>query len=175
MLTSVAPSTSNIDGRLRCRRHLGLACQSQIPPHPWPTLHGETWRRLKVTFPDDIASYTREQTSYFGPDGFASSSRLRCGRARWRDGRSIHRRLSRARRIFMPHRRRVYPRSSDNRKLSEPLLVSIDIRDLNFHARVQSQNIYSPRVPSLMKPTPTPRISSLPRRSSRQLRNSRND
>jgi hypothetical protein len=32
---------------------------------------------LKVTFPDDIASYTREQTSYFGPDGFASSSRLR--------------------------------------------------------------------------------------------------
>jgi hypothetical protein len=24
---------------------------------------------LKVTFPDDIASYTREQTSYFGPDG----------------------------------------------------------------------------------------------------------
>jgi hypothetical protein len=35
----------------------------------WPTLYGETWRRLKVTFPDDIASYTREQTSYFGPDG----------------------------------------------------------------------------------------------------------
>jgi hypothetical protein len=37
MLTSVAPSTSNINGRLLCRRHLGLARQSRIPPHPWPT------------------------------------------------------------------------------------------------------------------------------------------
>jgi hypothetical protein len=30
---------------------------------------GETWRRLKVTFPDDITSHTREQIACFGPDG----------------------------------------------------------------------------------------------------------
>jgi hypothetical protein len=30
---------------------------------------GETWRRLKVTFPDDIKSHTRQQVSCFGPDG----------------------------------------------------------------------------------------------------------
>lgn len=30
---------------------------------------GETWRRLKVTFPDNIKSHTREQISCFGPDG----------------------------------------------------------------------------------------------------------
>jgi hypothetical protein len=30
---------------------------------------GETWRRLKVTFPDDIKSHTRKQTFCFGPDG----------------------------------------------------------------------------------------------------------
>jgi hypothetical protein len=30
---------------------------------------GETWRRLKVTFPDGIKSHTREQISCFGPDG----------------------------------------------------------------------------------------------------------
>jgi hypothetical protein len=30
---------------------------------------GETWRRLKVTFPDQIKSHTREQISCFGPDG----------------------------------------------------------------------------------------------------------
>jgi hypothetical protein len=30
---------------------------------------GETWRRLKVTFPDHIKSHTREQISCFGPDG----------------------------------------------------------------------------------------------------------
>jgi hypothetical protein len=30
---------------------------------------GETWRRLKVTFPDHIKSHTRQQISCFGPDG----------------------------------------------------------------------------------------------------------
>jgi hypothetical protein len=29
----------------------------------------ETWRRLKVTFPDEVKSHTREQISCFGPDG----------------------------------------------------------------------------------------------------------
>jgi hypothetical protein len=30
---------------------------------------GETWRRLKVTFPDHVKSHTRQQISCFGPDG----------------------------------------------------------------------------------------------------------
>ena len=30
---------------------------------------GETWRRLRVTFPDDIKSHTRQQIFCFGPDG----------------------------------------------------------------------------------------------------------
>jgi hypothetical protein len=30
---------------------------------------GEPWRRLKVTFPDNVKSHTREQISCFGPDG----------------------------------------------------------------------------------------------------------
>jgi hypothetical protein len=35
---------------------------------PWEE-DGEDWRRLKVIFPDTIASYTRAQVSYFGTDG----------------------------------------------------------------------------------------------------------
>jgi hypothetical protein len=30
---------------------------------------GETWRRLKVTFPEYLKTHTREQISCFGPDG----------------------------------------------------------------------------------------------------------
>ena len=30
---------------------------------------GETWRRLKVTFPDHIKTHTRQQVACFGPDG----------------------------------------------------------------------------------------------------------
>src|ERR1700692_3870574 len=36
MLTSAAPSTSNINGRLRCHRHLGLGRQNRIAPHAPP-------------------------------------------------------------------------------------------------------------------------------------------
>src|SRR6202040_1367704 len=32
-------------------------------------VEGETWRRLKVTFPEYVKSHTREQISCFGPDG----------------------------------------------------------------------------------------------------------
>ena len=35
---------------------------------PWQE-GGEEWRRLKAVFPENIASHTREQISYFGPDG----------------------------------------------------------------------------------------------------------
>jgi hypothetical protein len=34
---------------------------------------GETWRRLKGTFPDTVKGHTKEQISCFGPDGL-----LRC-------------------------------------------------------------------------------------------------
>jgi hypothetical protein len=35
---------------------------------PWEE-NGETWRRLKVTFPPDIATHNREQVFYYGQDG----------------------------------------------------------------------------------------------------------
>ena len=35
---------------------------------PWEE-DGETWRWLKAIFPVHIASQTRQQVSYFGPDG----------------------------------------------------------------------------------------------------------
>jgi hypothetical protein len=35
---------------------------------PWRE-DGETWRRLKVIFPPGHATHSREQISYYGPDG----------------------------------------------------------------------------------------------------------
>ena len=35
---------------------------------PWHKT-GEVWRRLRVVFPDYIATHTKEQISHFGPDG----------------------------------------------------------------------------------------------------------
>ena len=98
---------------------------------PWQE-NGEQWRRLKITFPDSIASHTREQISYFGPDGllrrhdytvdilggatganYASEYRDVCG-------------------IIVPTRRRVYAYDGDHNKVSEPLLVAIDMGEVLF-------------------------------------------
>jgi hypothetical protein len=35
---------------------------------PWQE-NGEVWRPLKTTYPDSIASHTREQVAYYGRDG----------------------------------------------------------------------------------------------------------
>ncbi|PXX66711.1 hypothetical protein DFR70_103461 [Nocardia tenerifensis] len=43
----------------------GFVCDEIAPIEA----HGETWRRLSVTFPDHIKSHTREQVFCFGPDG----------------------------------------------------------------------------------------------------------
>jgi hypothetical protein len=47
---------------------LHLSCFAVEEIEPWDE-DGELWRRLKVIFPDNSASHTRTQVSYFGPDG----------------------------------------------------------------------------------------------------------
>ena len=100
---------------------------------PWEE-DGETWRRLKVIFPGDIASHTREQTSYFGSDGLLRRHDYAVDVLGGATGAQYIEDYHEHGGILMPHRRRVYPRGPDNRKISEPLLVSIDIRDLHFAA-----------------------------------------
>jgi hypothetical protein len=98
---------------------------------PWEE-HYEVWRRLKVRFPNSIASHTREQVSYFGPDGTlrrhdyavdvlggAMGARY-IGDYRERGG------------IMVPHRRRVYPLGADNHRTPQPVLITIDIARLDF-------------------------------------------
>jgi hypothetical protein len=80
-----------------------------------------------VTFPDNIASHTRVQMSYFDPDvllfrhdhavdvlGGATGAHC-IGDYRDHDG------------ILMPHHRRVCPVGAANRKIAEPVLIAIDI------------------------------------------------
>jgi hypothetical protein len=87
-----------------------------------------------VIFPEDIASHTREQTSYFGPDGLLRRHDYAVDVLGGATGAQYIEDYHEHAGILMPHRRRVYSRGPDNRKISEPLLVSIDIGDLHFAA-----------------------------------------
>ena len=100
---------------------------------PWLE-NGEQWRPLKVIVPDSIASHSRERIAYFGPDGLlrrhAYTVDIMGGAAGLNyatDYRSVDG-------IVVPTKRRVYTPDANNQKISEPVLVAIDIRDIAFGA-----------------------------------------
>ena len=84
--------------------------------------------------PDSIASHSREQIAYFGPDGLlrrhAYTVDIMGGAAGLNyatDCRSVDG-------IVVPTKRRFYTPDANNQKISEPVLVAIDIRDIAFGA-----------------------------------------
>jgi hypothetical protein len=91
---------------------------------------GETWRRLKATFPEHIKTHTREQISCFGPDGLlrrhdftidvigGATGMLFAADYRDVDG------------IIIPTTRRGYAWQADYQLVPEPLLVAIDIDEI---------------------------------------------
>ena len=93
---------------------------------------GETWRRLKVTFPDHIKSHTRQQISCFGPDGLlrrhdftidilgGATGLLYATGYRDVDG------------IIIPTTRRGYAWQGNYQLVPEPLLVAIDMGEITI-------------------------------------------
>jgi hypothetical protein len=99
---------------------------------PWEE-DGEQWRALEATFPDSIAGHTRKQISYFGPDGLLRRHEYTVdvlGNATGLNYASDYRATNG---IVVPHKRRVFAYDSEKRKLTEPLLVAIDIHEIEFN------------------------------------------
>jgi len=98
---------------------------------PWVE-NGETWRRLRIIFPDSLATHSREQVSYFGPDGLLRRHDYSVevlGGARGANYASNYRTFDG---LVIPTVRRVYAHGDDGRPIPEPLLVSIDIDHMAF-------------------------------------------
>ena len=91
---------------------------------------GETWRRLKVTFPDSVKSHTRQQISCFGPDGLLRRHDYTVdilGGATGLNYASEYRDVSG---ILIPTKRRIYAYEGDYQLVKEPLLVAIDMGEI---------------------------------------------
>ena len=99
---------------------------------PWQH-HDQTWRRLKVIFPDHIASHCKEQTFYFDADGLIRRHDY-IAEVLGSAGPTAH--YSSAHREFngitVPTRRRVYLIGEDGSVMEEPLIVSIDLDKIEF-------------------------------------------
>lgn len=93
-------------------------------------VEGETWRRLKVTFPNSVKSHTREQISCFGPDGLLRRHDYTVdilGGATGLNYASDYRDVDG---IIVPTKRRVYAYEGDYQLVKEPLLVAIDMGEI---------------------------------------------
>ena len=98
---------------------------------PWEE-DGEHLRRLKVKFPDTIASHTREQISCFGEDGLLRRHDYSVDVLRGAQGANYACDYRDCEGFKVPRKRLVYPLGPDNRHVPEPILVSIDIGDVRF-------------------------------------------
>jgi hypothetical protein len=92
------------------------------------TEHGETWRRLEVTFPPSIDTHSEQQTFYFDGQGLLRRHDYTAGVIA-RFAHAAH--YSDAHREFgglvFPTRRRVVPIGPRNRALPGPKLVWVEV------------------------------------------------
>ncbi|VWB60693.1 hypothetical protein BLA23254_02805 [Burkholderia lata] len=95
--------------------------------------NGEVWRRLKVTFPDSIASHSREQISYFGEDGLLRRHDYTVDVMDGAPGANYASNYQEINGVIVPMSRRVFAYDGAGQKVDEPLLVSIDFRRIDFH------------------------------------------
>ena len=100
---------------------------------PWQE-NGEQWRRLKVIVPDSIASHSREQVGYFGPDGLLRRHEYTVDIMGGGSGLNYAADYRNVDGIVVPTKRRVYTPDANKQKIPEPVLVAIDIRDIAFSA-----------------------------------------
>ena len=98
---------------------------------PWEE-NGEQWRPLKVIVPDSIASHSREQVVYFGPDGLLRRHDYTVEVMGGAPGSNYATAYRNVGGIVVPTKRRVYALDANKRKIPEPVLVAIDIRDISF-------------------------------------------
>jgi len=98
---------------------------------PWEE-NGEQWRPLKVIVPDSIASHSREQVAYFGPDGLLRRHEYTVDVMGGASGLNYAADYRNVDGIVVPTKRRVYARDAKKQKIHEPVLVAIDIRDISF-------------------------------------------
>ena len=101
---------------------------------PWQE-NGEQWRPLKVMVPDSIASHSREQVAYFGPDGLLRRHEYIVDVMGGASGLNYAADCRNVDGIMVSTKPTVYAPDGNKQKIPNPVLVGIDIRDIAFSAR----------------------------------------
>jgi hypothetical protein len=95
-------------------------------------VEGETWRRLKVIFPDSVKSHTKEQISCFGPDSLLRRHDYTVDILGGATGLNYAYDYRDVDGIIIPTKRRVYAYEGDYQPVKGPLLVAIDMGEITL-------------------------------------------
>lgn len=98
---------------------------------PWQE-NGETWRRLAVTFPHEIATHSTVQTFYFDMEGLIRRHDYDVEIAGGVPAAHYVREYQEFSGILVPTRREVLARNPDGTSTPEPSIVTIDLSDVKF-------------------------------------------
>lgn len=98
---------------------------------PWDE-KGETWERLRVRFPDTIATHSTEQTLYVGPDGLLKRHDYDVEIAGNTPGAHYISGYLDVQGVMIPTRRRIFAREPDGRAMADPMVVSIDLDQIEL-------------------------------------------
>ena len=106
----------------------GVASEELSPWHE----HGEIWRRLKVTFPQAIATHSTVQTFYFGSDGLLRRHDYDADVLGGTPAAHYVHDYQEFSGLMVPTRRRVLGRQPDGTAAPEPFIVTIDLSEVAF-------------------------------------------
>jgi hypothetical protein len=95
-------------------------------------VEGETWRRLKVTFPESVRSHSHEQISCFGPDGLLRRHDYTVDILGGATGLNYASEYRTVGGIVIPTKRRIYAYEGNYIAILEPLLVAIDMGEITI-------------------------------------------
>ena len=96
------------------------------------SVDGETWRRLQITFPENVKSHTRVQISCFGPDGLLRRHDYTVDVLGGATGLNYAYGNRDVDGIIIPTTRRVYAYEGDYQLVKDPLLVAIDMNEISL-------------------------------------------
>lgn len=93
----------------------------------------ETWRGMRITFPQHVATHSSDQDFYFGPDGLLRRHDYHVNVAGGFAAAQLISEFVVVKGLRFPTRRRAYQRGTDLRPKLDHLLVSIDLTDFELH------------------------------------------
>ena len=98
---------------------------------PWDEA-GQRWRRLGVVWPSDLATHSTEQKLYITTDGLLARHGYEVEISGCTSAAHHLSHYVEVMGIRVPTRHRIFPRTPDGHSLAEPLIVSIDVSEINF-------------------------------------------